>query len=336
MKSIKRFSIILMTGLFVFGIHTFTFAEGNKDYAQEGRNKFPIDIEFENPKGAILTEDYQISYEKDTSGNIIMSKDDFEELSLLLNDRDEVEKIISNKNVAKGKINSAKQIEKNAEECIAEIRKSGKIERSSGEILISQTRAVDELKNFDSDILIENITYTTTGVEMTFNYVWVWQFQPTFTLTDIVALTWSDDFDADGRDVGFMYMPSGHRITWGGLSHDYEDTAYITNVLVGDEAYTGYTDETGFQNKFDIVRSFEKNSKTYKVDQHAGVFQVKIIRETIPSDDDGAVTLTGGYFHQVLKPDISLDLSRNDYGLNITGEVRYNYDDPVVRSFAYR
>lgn len=334
MRIAKRLFVVMISTLFVFGISASTFAEENKS-TQIEKKDFPVKIEFENPQYAILTEDYQISYKKDTLGNIIMTKDDFEEMSLLLNDRDMVKKIISDKNIAERKLYSAKQIEKIADECIAEIRKNVNTERDSGKVLINQTRAVDELKNFSSDILAENITYTTTGIEMTFNYVWVWQFQPMFTLTDIVALTWSDDFDTDGRDVGFMYMPSGHRITWGGLSHDYEDTDYITNVLAGDEAYTGYTEDTGFQNKFDIVRSFEKNSKTYRVDQHAGIFQVKIKRQTIPSDDDGAVTLTGGYFHQVLKPDISLDLSRDDFGLNFTGEARYDYNDPVVRGFAY-
>lgn len=93
MKLIKRFSVILMTGLFVFGIHTFTFAEGNKDYAQERRNKFPIDINFESPQYAILTENYQISYEKDVSGNIVMSKEDYEEMTLLLNDRETMKKL---------------------------------------------------------------------------------------------------------------------------------------------------------------------------------------------------------------------------------------------------
>lgn len=154
-------------------------------------------------------------------------------------------------------------------------------------------------------------------------------------MTDIVIFTWGDEFDSNGRDVGFMYMPSGHRTTLGGLNHDYEDTAYIINTYEGEDAYSGYTDELGYQNKFNIVRSFELDSKTYRVDRHAGLFRVKINRYNLPSDDDGGITVRGGYFHQVLKPDITLELSKEDFGLGVTGELRYDYNEPVVRDFQY-
>lgn len=106
MRIAKRLFVVMISTLFVFGISASTFAEENKS-TQIEKKDFPVKIEFENPQYAILTEDYQISYKKDTLGNIIMTKDDFEEMSLLLNDRDMVKKIISDKNISERKLYSA-------------------------------------------------------------------------------------------------------------------------------------------------------------------------------------------------------------------------------------
>lgn len=276
-----------------------------------------------------------------------MRSDDFNQLTFLSKDVNVIEKIISDKNITENQLVSKLALSNIAIETSAEIQKMSKsISSFDNEqfVLISDQEDIAKVKaitNFTSNItLVSKTKLPTGGVSLVVRYVWDWAYTPVNTLTDMVSLVWSDSFDSDGKDVVFQYSQDGYlRITNpdGSFSYVYSDTA--SNVMIhktGDSAYVDSTPSIGFQQRYDIKRVFYKEGKTYQVSKHSGYFQVKLYRNYLPANDDGAISLTGNYFHQTIKPDTTLTLTQDSATLSAAAKIRFDKTNDCARMITYR
>lgn len=248
------------------------------------------------------------------------------------------------KSTSTSTIKNSKSLEDEAEKCIKSISNIKQSRLTSDKVIISDHRIINGIKslsNFTKSITKQSQTaYGTNGVKLTVRYNWTWNYSPILTLTDIVSIVWSDSFDSDGSSVRFVYNQYGYRrITEpdGSYSYDFNDTASTTHLnLSGGSAYSVGTPSVGYQKSYNIQRVFYKNAKTYFVSKHSGYFQAEVFRAILPSNDDGAITFCGDYFHQTLKPDLTLTLTPNGPEGSLSLSARYDQAPSCVKSFIYR
>lgn len=299
----------------------------------------------EETEYAIFTEDYLFEYTIDHNGNIITTPESLEALKLLSNDKEAVKKILFDKNITNLTYsNKNNDLEVDSSECIKAFLDIDNLTYTKeNKIVISDKKianSVRALSNFQKSIKkVSQSSYGDNGVKLVVKYEWEWDYTPVVTLTDIVSIVWSDEFDSDGGNVKFKYEQSGYRrITNsdGSFSYDYNDTASNVNLnLSGDDAYSDGTPSVGFQKSYDIKRVFYKGSKTYHVSKHSGSFQVTVTRSRIPSNDDGEITFRGDYFHQTIKPDITLTLTKDGPESTIGLTTCYDKASSCVKTISY-
>lgn len=293
---------------------------------------------------AIFTEEYLFEYTFDSQGNIITTPESIDSLAILSNDKKAIKKILFDKSTSTSTIRNDKSLEDETKNCIQSISNIKQSCLKGEKVVISDHKIINGIKslsNFTKSITKQAQTsYGSNGVKLTVRYNWTWNYSPILTLTDIVSIVWSDTFDSDGANVRFVYNQYGYRrITDedGSYSYDFSDTASTTNLnLSGGSAYSSGQPSVGFQKSYDIKRVFYKNAKTYFVSKHSGYFQVVVFRVALPSNDDGAITFCGDYFHQRVKPNLTLTLTPTGPEGTIGLSACYDRAPSCVKSIVYR
>ncbi len=260
----------------------------------------------------IFTEKYNIQYVKDINGNIIISKDDIEELNKLSNDFLAIKKILNDKTLA-NKASHKNISTPTVSQAVNGLKKLNISNTDNGCVVINSTdsvNSVDSLTNYTSNITVTNAyPLEEDGFFLRLRYCWWWDYNPVNTWSDKVLIGWSDNFDhlfdetlADGTLIQnrFNYYQTGYPLNE--VTGQYDtDSPYKKTALAlkGDNAITNIFVECGCEKEFDIKCNFTHNNQTYRVFRHSGSMYINIGRGTAQGFDK-ILHFYGTYMHKML------------------------------------
>ncbi len=285
----------------------------------------------------IATENYNVMYELDADGNIVMSAEDFEELKQFSKDSSEVKKVIRGLAEHEGMELSAMSLNSRSTQIASDLQAVGASDFSDDIVVISDSSdvaAVKSASNIKSALRIHEVESSgINGFKITLKYSMHWIYQPHFTGKDTVAMTWNDNLDSDGSDCKFNYYQSSSSYSM------YQDIK-----ARGDDAYD-YPSKAGvgYKKEYDIKSTFAVDETLHFATKHSVSMYITIFRNKLTDIDDGTVTCTASYFHQLMLPNIGEiifkipDIILNPEGeaLRDTAIINYDVIDHKVETIDY-
>lgn len=348
MKNYPKFiALLLITSIFIFSVsfcgNSIIISDDTMPVITENSSRYTY---------GIFTEEYNIQYVKDKNGNIIINKEDFEELRRLSNDAVSITKILNDKALA-NKANSTPSTP-TISQTINNLKNLDVNKLDSDRVVINATtsdNSVDNLTNFTSDISITNAyPIEEDGFILRIRYRWWWNYEPLYTFADKVLIGWSDEFDnfynetlSDGTvlQTRFNYYQTGYPICYDDeldmfyldKSSPYKHTAL---ALKGNEAFTSVSPSYGFEKKFDIKNTFTYNDTTYDVFRHSGSMYVSVGRGTAEGFDK-SFNYCGTYLHKTVNlGEASASFTPGDgFSLGTVAEVLYDKAKDAAGTIKY-
>lgn len=293
----------------------------------------------------ILTDEYSIFYTQDETGAVTMGQDSLADLQSLLQDEQEMQKVIQDKAVAQGKSVTCFEVTQTISRVKKELRPALALQSvtnlPSVQLPAPMSDTVATLHNFTQQLSSERCDeatstspgYSRTHIKRRLGYVWNWDYTPLWTLTDTVGITWSQEMRARFGDdeVLFVYMVRGRQE----LPVNSPVTALTAlESSTGDNAYSREIDtDRGLQKNYDIRSKFKYNGKDYVTTSHLGLFSVIVVAEN--SDlKNIPITYNGRYYHKMISvvPNITLG---KDLSLSLGYAVSYAAPSTISRGFYF-
>lgn len=241
----------------------------------------------------IFTEDHKVEFSVDDSGKIVIDEQNLRNLEAFLNDKDSVERVLTCKEEADETfaLSSATGDAVLSADDVDDINTNAIINAVEiGEIPIE----IMKLTNWYGSIICSHVSYNkkTNVVTKKLTYTWKWSYDPTWELTDKVAMAWSGDFAAEPSTIHWTYYSRYRYFT--GTENAYTGRGY---------GYDQYTANTGIDKSIDIRTPPLTSTTLY----HRGTLSTTLTKVAKQEDRQSAV---GSYFHKEILADIVLKLSK--------------------------
>lgn len=266
----------------------------------------------------IMTEEYSIEYTLNEAQQIVIDEENIKEFKKFMKDAEAVKSVEQ----AKKSFNYGASIN------IPEPN--------------SKTYTFNE--NIDTDVSPNDIVWGTNWggilftvgivqsdnlIQKQITYLWMWNYDPWFTLTDHMGIAWSDEFTLRKDSIEYSYTP-----------------AFVVGdevVKEGEPRTTGgklrHELDRGFGVAFNIVSSFKdkRDGKVQGSNFHGG-YLTGIIEKWLKGDDRGQQDLASAKaknFHQVLMPEGSLIFDKDGPSISITFSTSYDESPETYLDFYY-
>lgn len=327
----KAFKLLVLVVACVYGLQMLTFDGLCSEKNIQNSSSLDLEVKSNETFYGVFTEEYRIGYTFNAEGDIVLDDDSYSQIKALSGDIDTLTRIIDNKENAE---------ENNVKNMVSSFAEAGTASKRLKEIsskhidnkyIVSSEndkRALQNLTNFTSYIKPYTVYRSPTsneGFRVVLKYAWFWEYQPVWTLTDTVAVGWSDLLDAwtDESDRGGFKMQFNYYQK--GISED-NGTRSVTKQdlkLRGNDCFTDVHLSSMFQTDFDIKRSFIYDGETFQVVKHYGSMYVIVGLERV-SEFDYGLEFAGNYFHQLVKPNASVDFDGKDLSMSSLAALRYD------------
>lgn len=240
----------------------------------------------------IFTEDHKVEFSVDDSGKIVIDEQNLRNLEAFLNDKDSVERVLTSKADAdeiyalcsgtNNAIISADDVDDiNANAIINAVE--------IGEIPVE----IMKLTNWYGSIICNHKSYnkSTGEVKKQLTYTWKWSYDPTWELTDRVAMAWSGNFTCVPSTVTWTYY-SRYRY-FAGTENAYTDRGHT---------FDEFSPNIGIAKGIDIKSPPLTATTLY----HRGMLSAELRQIKKKNSSESAV---GRYYHTEAKASLSLAFS---------------------------
>lgn len=257
----------------------------------------------------IFTEDYNITYELDNSGNVIIDTDNLLQFNELLNDEDAINKISADKD--------------HAFECRKAMNRSQDYYINDSGLqsnISSRDAAIRSLSNWYATLTINKISQSNTKLEKSIIYAWNWFYSPVWNLTDKPAVAWSKDFTLDPNSTTWAYK------AWGDLGYDVTGGSRRTTRTWSGTGCTEYQPDCGFGQSIDIRFEFDSNGWTYRTYEHGGSISGKLTKYLVGSEQgaQNIASAVGRYYHKQVGITGTLGFSKSGPSISISWASSYD------------
>lgn len=261
---------------------------------------FTDKYEFEstNTTYGIFTEDYKIEYSVDELGNINMDDENRAIYNKLIKDKKAVNKILADK------------IDANAAGADTATSQKAIINSENAELL--------SLSNWSASMTCSHKSYSNGVARKNIRYSWKWSYNPTWTLTDKVAMAWSGGFTAEPSSIAWTYT---RRVTYTGAPKVY------TDIPTSGKGYDDYNPGAGCAKAIDIKGPTAGSSNKY----HQGSLTADLTKRTSSNTRESAV---GRYYHMRILPGISLSFSATGPSISVSSN-KGSYDQSSDSAVAF-
>lgn len=270
-----------------------------KLHLYEGQYSF----ESSNDIQGVFTENYHIEYRLNSDGTINIDPDDSDEFIKLMNNSEEIKKILLSQNMVSslGRMTTIDSLQ----ERISEIQE------------LPQEAALKSLSNWRASITCSHKSYTNGVAKKHLTYSWKWSYAPTWTLTDKVAMAWSGNFTAEPRTIYWTYKKNvgftGSQIH----VNYYDESAY---------GYDDYDCNAGCAKGIDIKGTVPGTYNRY----HAGTLSADITKVTDTNSRESAI---GRYYHKKITPGLSLAFSQTGPSISVSAGSNYDQSKDSATAF---
>ncbi len=172
----------------------------------------------------ILTDEYQVFYTQDETGAISMDQESLADFQALLRNDEALQKVIQDRATARNEpltffdvVAQANEIQNTLQPALLlkEMDRLPTVKLTAA----AAVKATGDLQNFTHalnseryvDATSNSPAYSPTHIKRQLVYMWAWEYEPFWTLTDTVAIAWSSGLHPlTGTDeVAFLYMAKG-------------------------------------------------------------------------------------------------------------------------------
>ncbi|MFR7595951.1 MAG: hypothetical protein ACLUVI_02285 [Acutalibacteraceae bacterium] len=295
----------------------------------------------------ILTDEYTIFYTQDETGAILMDQESLADLQTLLRDEQAMQKVIQDRAAARSEPVTSFEVAAQVKEIQTVLQPFASLkamERIPTAKLAANAAvaAVGDLQNFTHQLNSERYSdatsnapaYSQTHIKRQLVYMWAWEYEPFWTLTDTVAMAWSSGLHPlTGTDeVAFLYMAKGRES--GKPVNTPSDDLWVLEGSEGDDAYSDDIDvDRGLQKDFDIKSVYNHGGKRYITTTHFGLFSVIVVASN-PNRENKPITYRGKYYHQKVATLWSLNIGA-DLSIGLAAELRYDSSNSLIRTSYY-
>ncbi len=249
----------------------------------------------------VLTEDYQVMYTLSDDGAIVIDDENMKTFERLLQDEPMVERIIE------------------FQEQDSDV--SERLMEPSLDIQTIQEMPVEanlrSLKNWSADCVVSHKSYKSGVAKKELTYTWKWEYSPTWTLTDKVAVAWSGGFTADPDSIYWTYKKNVGYLGSGLTANQVNTNGY---------GYDDYEPNAGCAVGIDIKNTTPGTYDRY----HAGSLSVSLTKATTEKTSESAV---GSYYHTRVNPKLSLAFSKVGPSISVTAGSHYDKSPDSAASF---
>lgn len=259
----------------------------------------------------IMTEEYHITYQVDSDGEILIDNANLAQLDALMAEQSTVEKILSDKNQAilsEGDTlqSQALKAELSASASAASVQETESASVSAPMLTEEQAQFVDNMQEVEPAVALATLSnwYASiyvnqrAGTNKSLMYIWSWEYRPLATDIDKMAIAWSG---------GFTFLPSSvyweYEVNVTKSVYDYSLGTWtpvnVSKYEMLNQSY-GYDENLlncGVSKDVDIIEYYDdaaNNCRWYST-EHFGKLYVEI------SNSSGSSTASGEaiaqYFH---------------------------------------
>ncbi len=284
-------------------------------------------VQERNITHGIYTDNYFIDFSIEDDGTVVIDEENRKELKSFLSDSTELAKVLHDKEQSA----AIKQAEKDklisycrAEEAMlsaetvpqvkleASVKAQEELKRSYLDMYTAEVDAIQSLNleaaavaasNITQSIVVTHKSYNTSTKYLVKNisYIFDWNYDPFWTLTDQFAIAWSKEFNyPSSGGYSFKYD------AYGVANPSGERAYYTTRSFTASDVYYK-TPSAGVGHKYDIIGSFF-SSFDYSVYRHYVSLNFDITRYWSGSQNEEA-NYVAKYYHKIAGVEGSLSLS---------------------------
>lgn len=295
----------------------------------------------------ILTDEYQVFYTQDETGAISMDQESLADFQALLRNDEALQKVIQDRATARNEpltffdvVAQANEIQNTLQPALLlkEMDRLPTVKLTAA----AAVKATGDLQNFTHalnseryvDATSNSPAYSPTHIKRQLVYMWAWEYEPFWTLTDTVAIAWSSGLHPlTGTDeVAFLYMAKG-RVA-GSPINTPSDDLWVLEGSEGDDAYSEDIDtDRGLKKDFDIKSAYSHGGKRYITTVHCGLFSVIVVAAN-PDKANLPATFKGRYYHKKVSIYGNLNLGA-DLSLSVWADPSFDASNTLVRNFYY-
>ncbi len=250
----------------------------------------------------VFTEDYQVEYTLSDDGAIVIDDENVRIFEHILGEDSLVEKILTDKAMDVGSRTEA-AVPKN------EIQK---VEAMPVE------QAILALSNWTASITCSHRSYSGGVARKYLTYTWKWEYAPSWTLTDKVAMAWSGDFTAEPNTIYWTYKKN--------VGFTGSDV-YVDYINENGYGYDDYNPNAGCAKGINIRGTIAGTYNRY----HTGTLSAQMTKVTSTNSRESAI---GRYYHQRISLS-GLSLSFSKSGPSIGVSAGFNYDQSSDSATAF-
>lgn len=268
-------------------------------------------VEFEtcSTTYGILTEEHSINYTINEEQQIVIDDENLSKFYNFVDDSEAVNRVLESKQI--DFVNGS-------------TLKSNKLESSAEKINVDTTaRMLTEFTNWFGSLLVTRYYERPDDIAKNVVYIWSWDYMPVCTLTDKMAIAWSDGFEADPNTI-----------KWGLEEYTtvYDGDEQITG-LFGGAGYNEYEPAVGFGKSIDIHLSIRGYAVHYRVGYLSGKIQKNLIGDEIGAQQTASAV--GRYYHQFINVDGVLSFGGDGPSIDITWKSCYEKSPDSGAIFKY-
>ncbi len=309
-------------------------------------------VQERNITHGIYTDNYFIDFSIADDGTVIMDEENQKELKSFLSDSTELAKVLHDKKQSA----AIKQAENNklitycsaeeatlSAETISEVRLESSIKAQEElkktylDMHMAEVNAIQSLdleaaaraaSNITQSVVITHKSYNTSTKYLTksVSYIFDWDYEPFWTLTDQFAIAWSKEFNyPSAGGYSFTYN------AYGVANPSGERAYYKTRTTTANDVYYK-TPSAGVGHKYDIVRSFFA-SFDYSVYRHYVSLSFDITKYWSGGQNDEA-NYVAKYYHKIAGIEGSLSLSATP-SISISWATSYDELQNVGGKFSF-
>ena len=238
----------------------------------------------------IFTEDHKVEFSVNDSGKIVIDEQNLRNLEAFLNDKASVEKVLESKSNA----DEIYALCSGTSNAIISADDADNINASAiinaveiGEIPVE----IMKLTNWKASLTCSHISYKNKVTKKKLTYTWKWSYDPTWELTDKVAMAWSGRFASEESTVYWTYLSryryfEGKEGTYSGKGYGHDEFTPNVGVAMGID-----------------IRTLPLTSTTL---YHSGTLSTTLTQTKTTNTRESAV---GRYYHTEINAVLTLTFS---------------------------